>query len=53
MDAVGQAGLSFKRGDINDLAEKMRLLLSDPKLLANLRAKTAAHLASDARAASR
>ena len=45
VDAVGQAGLSFKRGDINDLAEKMRLLLSDPKLLANLRAKTAAHLA--------
>ena len=45
VDAVGQAGLSFKRGDINDLTEKMLLLLSDPKLLSNLRAKSATHLA--------
>ncbi|MCT0226814.1 glycosyltransferase family 4 protein [Synechococcus sp. CS-1331] len=44
VDAVGQAGLSFKRGDIHDLTDKLRLLLSDQELRSNLRAKSAAHL---------
>lgn len=44
-DAVGKAGLIFKRGDVDDLVEKMLKLLHDPKLTAAIRNEMPKHLA--------
>jgi len=44
-DAVGSAGLLFKRGVKDDLTDKLRLLLHDSAIRSQLVAKSAAHLA--------
>lgn len=36
-DAIGNAGLVFKRGDLNDLVAKMKLILTDPLLESELK----------------
>ena len=43
-DAVGDAGLIFKRGDLADLVEKSRILLEDAPLCQRIRNETAEHL---------
>ena len=43
-DAIGSAGLLFERGNVRDLAEKLRRLLSDSDLRNSLRSKAPAHL---------
>lgn len=43
-DAVGKAGLVFKRGDLHDLVNTIKTLLSDDRLQRKLRAEADAHL---------
>lgn len=43
-DAVGNAGLVFKRGDVESLVETIKDLLADPEMEKNLRAHADAHL---------
>jgi glycosyltransferase involved in cell wall biosynthesis len=43
-DAVGAAGLTFKRGDLPSLVSVIRHLTTKPKLQEQLRSKAAAHL---------
>ncbi len=45
-DAIGKAGLVFKRGDLNDLVAKMKQLLTDQVLEITLRAEAKEHIAS-------
>ena len=45
-DAVGSAGLLFRRGDQADLANKLRELITNDDLRARLRSEAAGHLAS-------
>jgi glycosyltransferase involved in cell wall biosynthesis len=45
-DAVGNAGLIFKNGDVDDLTEKMNLLFTDVNLKNELIAKSTAHLSN-------
>jgi len=44
-DAVGPAGLLFRRGDLTDLTRQLQILLHDSSLLARLRSYAPAHLA--------
>jgi glycosyltransferase involved in cell wall biosynthesis len=44
VDAVGSAGLLFRRGDLCDLVEKLNVLIHDPFLRAKLRDKALEHL---------
>ena len=44
-DAVGTAGMLFRRGDQADLTAKLRLLIEDADLRASLRAAAPGHLA--------
>lgn len=44
-DAVGSAGLLFRRGSENDLTNKLRLLLEDGELRTRMRSESAGHLA--------
>jgi glycosyltransferase involved in cell wall biosynthesis len=43
-EAVGKSGLTFKRGDMNDLALRLQQVLSQPYLEQSLQAAAAAHL---------
>ncbi|WP_366182399.1 glycosyltransferase family 4 protein [Flavobacterium ovatum] len=43
-DAVGKAGMIFKRGDVDDMVKKMLKLLKDPLLTATLRNEMPKHL---------
>jgi glycosyltransferase involved in cell wall biosynthesis len=45
-DAVGEAGLLFRRGDQADLTKKLHLLMADSQLRARLRAQAPRHLAN-------
>lgn len=45
-DAIGNAGLVFKRGDINDLVTKMKLILTDPLLESKLKAMAQSQVAA-------
>jgi len=44
-EAVGPAGLTFRRGSIPDLADRLRYLLEHPESREQLRTRAAAHLA--------
>lgn len=44
-DAVGKAGVVFKRGDINDMVEKMLKLLHNPEITEAIREEMSRHLA--------
>lgn len=44
-DAIGKAGLVFKRGDLHDLETKMKYILSDDRLEKQLKAEAPAQLA--------
>jgi glycosyltransferase involved in cell wall biosynthesis len=43
-DAIGKAGLLFKQGDVEDLAEKILAILSSAEMAANLRKQSREHL---------
>lgn len=45
-DAVGKAGMIFKSGDVDDLAEKMLTLLNTPTLCTSIKNEMPKHLAS-------
>ena len=44
-DAVGEAGILFKRGNQNDLTDKLQTLVNDPNLRLSLRSNAPIHLA--------
>jgi glycosyltransferase involved in cell wall biosynthesis len=44
-DAVGKAGLLFRRGDVNDLSVRIQKLLNDPDLIRELKSAAREHLA--------
>ncbi len=44
-DAVGKAGLIFRRGDVNDLSIRIQKLLNDPDLIRELKSAAMEHLA--------
>lgn len=50
-DAVGTAGLIFKRGDINDMVGKLTKVLSNTELRSQLQSSASAHLFSHSKAA--
>ena len=43
-DAVGKAGLTFKRGSVEDLIKKLSLIYDDPNVELELRDHTNNHL---------
>lgn len=43
-EAIGESGMTFKRGDSSDLARKIELLLNSPDVLANFRVASKKHL---------
>jgi glycosyltransferase involved in cell wall biosynthesis len=43
-DAIGNAGLIFKRGDVNDLVKKMQALIADTEVVNSLRSNSETHL---------
>jgi glycosyltransferase involved in cell wall biosynthesis len=45
-DAIGEAGLVFKRGDLDDLVCKMKLVIEDSELVAKLKDAAVAQVAS-------
>jgi glycosyltransferase involved in cell wall biosynthesis len=44
-DAVGPAGLLFRRGDVSDLTSKLQVLIDDKDLRSDFRLRATAHLA--------
>lgn len=45
-DAVGKAGVTFKRGCIDDLVKKLNLILGDPNIEVNIRSHIKEHLSN-------